>query len=333
MKRLLGYSLLGLACVLLVLGCDNSSGKGSHGKSAKRRIAVIPKGLTHDHWKSVEAGARKAAEEDGTIEIDWKGPPKEDDTRQQIDLVQNFISGGIDGIILAPLSDMALLAPVQLAVGAGIPVVIIDSALAGQAGKDFVNYVGTDNYTAGTLGGKRIAEIIDGKGTVLLLRYQESSASTREREQGFIDALSKAAPQVKLIDPPQYAGADISSAKKASENMLTAYQGKFEAVFCPNESSTFGMMLAMEDRQLLGKVKFVGFDVRPEFIEALKAGKLQGFVVQNPFMMGYLSVKSMLAHMRGETVERNIDTGAIIVTTENFNDPQIQKVLYPRRSN
>jgi len=321
------YALLVLACMLCLAGCRKSSPDAT----GKKRIAVIPKGLTHDHWKSVEAGAKKAAREDGTIEIDWKGPPKEDDTRQQIDLVQSFVSGGIDGIILAPLSDRALLSPVRLAVGAGIPVVIIDSALAGERGKDFVNYVGTNNYTAGTLAGKRMADLVENKGTVLLLRYQESSASTRKREQGFIDALAKAGPEVKLIDPYQYAGADVSSAKKASENMLNAYQGKFDAVFCPNESSTFGMMLAMEDRQLLGKVIFVGFDVRPEFIQALKKGKLHGFVVQNPFMMGYLSVKTMLDHMQGKKVPAEIDTGAVLVTAENLNDPDVQKVLYPRR--
>ncbi|MHC4441956.1 MAG: ABC transporter substrate-binding protein [Planctomycetota bacterium] len=330
MKRLFGYILLGSACTLLVWACD-SSDRGSGLKPGKRRIAVIPKGLTHDHWISVKAGAKKAADEDGTIEIDWRGPPKEDDTREQIELVQNLVSGGIDGIVLAPLSDQALLSPVKLAVSADIPVVIIDSALAGEVGKDFVNYVGTDNYTAGTLAGKRMAELTEGKGTVLLLRYAESSASTRKREQGFIDALNKAAPDVKLIDPPQYAGADVNSAKKAAENMLTAYQGKFEAIFCPNESSTFGMMLAMGDRQLLGKIKFIGFDVRPEFIRALNDGKLHGFVVQNPFMMGYLSVKSILAHMRGEKVEENVDTGAVLVTAENINDPEVKKVLYPRR--
>ncbi|UCD30778.1 MAG: substrate-binding domain-containing protein [Planctomycetota bacterium] len=313
--------------MLVLSGCEKSNPDAAK----KKRIAVIPKGLTHDHWKSVEAGAKKAAEEDGTIDIDWKGPPKEDDTRQQIDLVQNFVSGGIDGIILAPLSDQALLSPVKLAVSAGIPVVIIDSALAGECGKDFVNYVGTDNYTAGTLAGKRMAELVEGKGTVLLLRYAESSASTRKREQGFLDTLKKTAPEVKVIDPPQYAGADVNSAKKASENMLIAYEGKFEAIFCPNESSTFGMMLAMEDRQLTGKVKFVGFDVRPEFIQALKDGKLHGFVVQNPFMMGYLSVKSILAHMKGEKVQESIDTGAVLVTKESLGDSKVQKVLYPRR--
>jgi len=327
MKRFTCFFILTIAGLLFLTGCSGDKEQGPK----KKQIAVIPKGLTHDHWKSVEAGAREAENEDGTIEIIWKGPPKEDDTRQQIELVQNLVSSGVEGIVLAPLSDQALVPPVRLAASAGIPVVIIDSALAGEVGKDFVNYVGTDNYTAGTLAGKRMAELLEGKGTVLLLRYAESSASTRKREQGFIDALKMAAPDVTLIDPPQYAGADDISAKRASENMLMAYEGKFQGVFCPNESSTFGMMKALRDRELLGKVKFVGFDVRPDFLEALKKGELHGFVVQNPFMMGYQSVKSLLAHMRGEKVEESIDTGAVLVTKENWQDSEVQKVLYPRR--
>jgi len=319
---------LGLAVLLCWSGCDRGSAP-DHGGLRKRRIAVIPKGLTHAHWKAIEAGARKAAEEDGTVEIDWKGPPKEDDTRQQIELVQNFVSSGIDGIILAPLSDQALLSPVQLAGRAGIPVVIIDSGLAGELGKDFVAYVGTDNYQGGVLAGQRIAERLKGQGTVLLLRFAESSASTNQREQGFIDTVKRGAGQVQIIDPPQYAGADVMSGKRAAENMLTAYEGKFQAIFCPNESSTAGMLLALEDRQLAGKVWFIGFDIRPQLIDGLRAGKIHGLVIQNPFQMGYRSVKIMVAHIRGEPVERNVDTGAVVVTAENIDTPEIQKLINP----
>ena len=168
---------------------------------------MIPKGLTHEHWKAIEAGARKAAAEVGNVEIIYKSSPKEDDTQLQINLVQSFVSSRVDGIILAPLSDQALVAPVRLAVQARIPVIIIDSPLVGQVGQGFRLL-----HRHGQLQGRRPGRAATGRGhagqgTVLLLRYAESSASTREREQGFLDTLKKDFAGISVIDPPQYAGA------------------------------------------------------------------------------------------------------------------------------
>jgi ribose transport system substrate-binding protein len=322
MRWAFGFTTLFLVALVSVGGCKES---GPH----KRRIAVIPKGLLHEHWKAVEAGAKKAAAEAGDVEIIYKSSPREDDTQLQINLVESFISTKADGIILAPLSDQALVRPVQLAGQAGIPVIIFDSPLAAQVGKDFVCYIGTDNYKAGVLAGKRLGEVMQGKGTALLLRYAESSASTREREQGFIDALKKDCPAVSLIDPPQYAGADVNSAKRAAENMITANLGKFDGVFCPNETSAAGMLIALEDRQLAGKVRFVGFDANPQVIAGLKDGKLDGVVLQDPFKMGYLGVKYMLDHLAGKAVPPSVDTGAAVATRENMNTPAIQRLIHP----
>lgn len=321
---------LGLGVLLSMfglVGCGKSDDRTTTGTSGKKVIAVIPKGLTQNHWHGVHAGALKAAEEAGNVEILWKGPPKEDDTTQQIQTVQNMVSKQVDGIILAPLSDQALVSPVRMAARSNIPVVIIDSPLAGDLGQDYVAYVGTDNKAAGKLAGKYMAELLEGKGTVMMLRYAESSASTNEREAGFVEALKEHGPDIKLIDPPQYAGADDASAKKNAENMLTTYADKFDGVFCPNESSTYGMMVALKDRQLDGKVKFVGFDIRPDFLEFMEKGQLHGFVIQNPFEMGYQSVKVMLDHMAGKPVETDMDTGAILVTPENVGMERVARQL------
>jgi ribose transport system substrate-binding protein len=132
---------------------------------------------------------------------------------------------------------------------------------------------------------------------------------------------------VKVIDPPRYAGADVNSAKQAAENMLTAEQGRYTAIFCPNESSTEGMLLALNDRQLAGKVPFVGFDVNKRLIDALKAGKLQGLVLQNPTRMGYDGVRVLLTHMNGQPVPTDVDTGAVLVTPANINNPEIDAII------
>jgi len=321
-----------LATGLLVLGCGKSDSPEAGGKTPGLRFAVIPKGLTHEHWKAVEAGAKKAAAEAGNVEIIYKSAPKEDDTQLQINLVESFVSSRVDGIILAPLSDQALVRPVRLAAQAKIPVIIFDSPLAGQVGKDFVCYIGTDNYRAGTLAGRRLGEVMEGKGTVLLLRYAESSASTREREQGFLDALKKDFADIAVIDPPQYAGADVNSGKKAAENMITAHLGKFDGVFCPNETSAAGMLIALEDRQLAGKVRFVGFDANPRVVAGLRDRKLDGVVLQDPFKMGYQSVKQMLDHLAGKPVPPSTDTGAAVATPENMNTPEIHRLIYPLKT-
>ncbi|MCG3123183.1 MAG: hypothetical protein GIKADHBN_01592 [Phycisphaerales bacterium] len=291
------------------------------------RIAVVPKGTTHDFWKSIHAGTIKAARELGNVEVTFRGPEREDDRQQQVDLVQNLISAGYDAIVLAPLDDKGLVAPVRQAGEAKIPVVIFDSGLAAEAGKDFVSYVATDNYKGGQLAGEKMVELVGGKGRVLMLRYAEGSASTALREQGFVDAV-KAAPGIELVDPKRYAGATRATAQEAAENLLTA-NTDLAGIYCPNESSTFGMLLAIRGKGLAGKVKFVGFDASQGLIEAMRAKEIDALVVQNPIKMGYLAVKTAVGHIRGETVEQEIDTGVAIITSATVDNPENKDLLDP----
>jgi ribose transport system substrate-binding protein len=296
------------------------------------RIAVIPKGTTHDFWKSIHAGALKAEKEVNAaggvqVKVQWKGPQKEDDRSQQIQVVQNFIAAGVDGIVLAPLDDTALLRPVRDAGRAKIPVVIFDSGLKGEVGKDFVSYVATDNYKGGVLGAKRLGEVLGGKGNAILLRYQEGSASTMEREKGFLDTLGKEFPGVKLVSSNLYGGATTETAYKTSQNLLTRFKDQVDGIFTPNESSSFGMLRALKDAGLAGKVKHVGFDASEALVKAMKEGEIQGLVLQNPVKMGYLGVKTMVAHLEGTPYEKHIDTGVVIVTPENMDEPEM-KVLH-----
>jgi ABC-type sugar transport system substrate-binding protein len=125
----------------------------------KYRIAVIPKGTTHEFWKSVHAGAARAAKEAGNVEILWKGPLQENDTEGQINVVQEFITKNVDGLVLAPLDSQALIAPVEDAKQQGIPTVIFDSGLADES--IIVSYVATDNYHGGALAARRLAEVLE----------------------------------------------------------------------------------------------------------------------------------------------------------------------------
>jgi ribose transport system substrate-binding protein len=293
------------------------------------KIAVIPKGTTHEYWKTIHAGAIKAKREleaAGTpVSIIWKGPIREDDRSSQIDVVQTFVGQGVNGIVLAPLDRTALVAPVELAVGAKIPVVVIDSGLESDKQASFI---ATNNLDGGKQGGKRLGEILDGKGKVLLLRYQEGSASTEQREAGFLEAI-KAFPGITVISSDQYAGPTRETALTASQNLLNRYKSEISGVFCPNESSATGMLLALKELGLNGKLKYVAFDASDVLLAGLRAGDIQGLVVQDPFNMGYLGVKHVVDAIKGVPVAKQIDTPVKLVTPENITQPDIKALIAP----
>jgi ribose transport system substrate-binding protein len=331
MKKTLGLIVLvTIAVVFIAVGC-----KQKEKDKNKYRIAVIPKATTHVFWKSIHAGAVKAKQElkeaGLDVEVIWKGPLKEDDRESQIRVMEDFITLGVSGIVLAPLDDTALRRPVKDAVNNGIPVVIIDSGLKSE---DYVSFVATDNYIGGRKGGERLAEIMGGKGKVIMLRYLEGSASTREREQGFLDVLKEKYPEIEVVSANQYGGATTESAYRASENLLAPLRtadGKLtiDGIFCPNESTAFSMLRALQDSGLAGKVKYVGFDSSERLVQGLARGEIQGLVLQDPINMGYIGVKTMVKHLQGEKVEKRIDTGSVVATPENMNEPDMKRLLEP----
>jgi ribose transport system substrate-binding protein len=217
-------------------------------KTKKWKVIVIPKGTTHEFWKSVHAGALKAAEELGNVEVIWLGPQKEDDRVQQIQLVQSAVAAGVDGIVLAPLDSHALVEPVESAVAKGIPVVVFDSGLDTTK---MVSFIATDNYHGGVLAARRLGEVLKGNGKVILLRYAVGSESTEQRENGFTDTLAKEFPGVTLISDTEYAGPTSDSAQQKAQSLVTRFRGQVDGIFCPNESSTFGMMRALEGAGML----------------------------------------------------------------------------------
>jgi len=320
MARIL--TLLALVSVLVAgtLGCGGQT-------SRKTTIAVVPKGTTNEFWKSVHAGAIKAGREFG-VEILWQGPLREDDREDQIKIIDTLVNRGIDGLVLAPLDEKALRQPVANAVRAGIPVVIVDSRLDSE---EPVSLVSTSNLLAGQMAGQHLAKVLGGKGNVIMMRLHEGSASTTAREQGFLDAVA-AFPGITVISSNQYAGPSTEGAYRTGENLLAsnkAAQGNVQGIFTPNESTTFGMLRVLEDARLTGKIRLVGFDSSDKLVQGLRAGAIDGLVLQNPFGMGYLGVKTLVRAMRGERVETIIDTGVVVVTRENMDTPEIKDRLQP----
>ena len=295
------------------------------------QIAVIPKGTTYEFWKSLHAGALQAAQEltaAGTpVRIIWKGSLREDDRDGQIQVVENFIGRQVSGIVLAPLDNRALVAPVEEAVAAGIPVVIIDSSLRTN---QIASFVATDNRQGGRLAARRLGQLLHGRGKAILLRYAVGSASTLEREAGFLEVMRSEFPAITLLSTEQYAGASRDSAKSVSENLLNRYGAQVNGVFASNESAASGLLLALRDAGLAGgRVKFVGFDAGQTLIAGLRSGDVQGLVLQDPFKMGYVGVETMVAVLRHRPVPAQVATSVGLATPENMNEPAEAALLHP----
>jgi len=292
-------------------------------------IAVIPKGTSHVFWQSIHAGAEKAARELG-VKIIWRGPLREDDRDSQVSEVQGFISRGVSGIVLAPLDESALAPPVADAKSRGIPVVVIDSGLKGN---DYVSFVATDNRKGGRMAGEHLAGLLRNAGKVVLLRYAEGSESTIQREEGFLEAIA-AQKGIEVVSANQYGGADVEGAYKKGEALLSRYKRPdaslgVDGIFCPNESTTLAMLRVLEDNGWAGKVKFVGFDASDTLAKGLADAHIDGLVLQDPVNMGYLGVKTMMAHLNGQAVEKRIDTGVRLITHDHMNDPDARQLLHP----
>jgi ribose transport system substrate-binding protein len=313
-----------LLLMLAVSACtQRSTGGGS------MTIAVIPKGTSHVFWQSIHAGAEKAAREVGATII-WRGPLREDDRDSQVSEVEGFISRGIAGIVLAPLDEAALAPPVAEARRRNIPVVVIDSGLKGS---DYVSFVATDNRKGGRMAGDELAALLHGAGRVVMLRYAEGSESTLQREAGFLDAMAQQK-HVDVLSSNQYGGADVEGAYKKSEALLSRYAASdgspgVDGIFTPNESTTLAMLRVLQDNGWAGKVKFVGFDASDTLVTGLSEGNIDGLVLQDPVNMGYLGVKTLAAHLRGEHVDPRVDTGVRLVTREGMNDPAAKELLHP----
>ncbi len=164
---------------------------------------------------------------------------------------------------------------------------------------------------------------------VMLLRYAEGSESTEQRERGFLDTMQKEFPEIRIISQEGYAGATRQTALDRSQRLLDRYGPRLDGIFACNESSANGMLKALEQAGLDGKVVFVGFDTSTPMITAMEEGKMQGLVLQDPVRMAYLAVKTMVDHLEGKTVEKSISTGELMATPENMNEPEVKERLSP----
>lgn len=323
---------LGLAALVLAMGCAPEEAPPASGETRedlrsrvqqdRYQVAVIPKGLVHQFWLTVRAGAEDAGKDFGAA-VRWRGPEAETDVAKQINIVDDMISSGVDAIVLAATDKEALIEPVKRAVDAGITVVTIDSGVDSDLP---ISFVATDNVKGAQMAADELAKLIGGKGEVGLIPFVPGAATSEMREQGFKEGLAKY-PEIKLV-ATQYSMSDVSKGMSVAQDMMTA-NPNLAGIFAANESGAMGAAQAIESGNRAGQIKLVAFDAAEEEIDALERGTIQALVVQNPYQMGYQGVKAAIDHLKGQDVPKRIDTGVTVVTKENLESPEVQKLLNP----
>lgn len=316
--------------LVAISGCgqsDRPGGAEPDASGAPRRysIAVVPKGMSHQFWLTVKAGAETAAKE-ANATIIWRGPSKETEVDKQISIIEDLISSRVDAIVMAACNEDALIGVVQRAIDAGIPVVTIDSGIASDIA---VSFVATDNVAGARKAAEELARLIGEEGDVGLIPFVPGAATSEMREQGFKEGL-KQFPRIRLVQT-LYSQSDAAKGMSVTEDMMTANPG-LKGIFAANEGGAIGAAQAVKAAGKAGTLKLVAFDASDEEIVALKDGSIQALVVQNPYRMGYLGVKAAIDHLEGRPVEKRIDTGVTLVTLDNFDDPETQQLLYPLKT-
>ena len=318
MKKALPIIILLVVIAVVFIGIGISR-KGKQG--SRRQIAVIPKGITHIFWESIRSGAEKAGQEAG-VKIFWNGPEREGNREMQIQIIEDFITQKVSGFVLAPIDNKALVPSVEKIYARGIPCVIIDSGIDTDK---YVSFVATDNYKGGVIAAKRMGEILNGRGKIVVVKYAPGSASTMQREEGFINTIAKEFPEIEIVDT-KYGMDTVETALQAAEDLLTK-NAELDGLFACNESTSVGALRALQSQGRAGKMKMIGFDAGGLLLEGVRSGGVDSLVVQNPYKMGYEGVRALIATLDGQKVQRRVDTGVTLVTKENLETPEMQLLL------
>ena len=297
-------------------------------KEGPIEIAVIVKTSNSSFWQNVQTGAFAAQAElqamTPKLSVTFLGAQSESHINEQINIVESAIDRGVKAIVLAPSDVNALIEPVEKAKAAGIPVVIIDSALEGPE-DNYVSFLATDNRAAGEACAKRMIEEIEAKtgsasGKIAIMSYVAGVGSEVGRVGGFTDYI-EANSDLEIVTT-QYSNSDMPTALDQTTNVLAA-NPDLVGIFGANEPT------AIEQAGLAGEIVAIGFDGNEVLQEMVRNGTLQAIAVQSSFNMGYLGVKTAYeVAIEGKTVEHFVDTGFIIVDAANIDTEEAQNVLY-----
>ncbi|WP_116953527.1 ABC transporter substrate-binding protein [Jiangella endophytica] len=297
--------------------------------SGPLELAVLPKAVGHEFWNTVRAGAECAAELAGDVTVEWDGVTAETDVEGQVNLVQNFVTRQVDGIVYAATDSTALAPATQGALDAGIPVAMIDSGTDPQP--EDVPLYATDNRAAAVEAANLLAEELGaGEHEVALIEFQPGSQTNTERVEGFTEGLGQHDNLTLVGQQPSHS--DVNEARRVTEDILTA-NPNLAGIFAANEPSVLGAAQAVEAAGRSGEIVIIGWDAAPDEVAGLRSGQISALVVQNPFNMGYLGVQNMVEHLREGSPLESADTGVTFLTQENVDTEEAQAILEPSCDN
>lgn len=311
-------ALLRFSAVLVLLATFSST---SHA-AERLYIALISKGFQHQFWQAVKLGAEQAARDFG-VDITFEGPESESQVDRQIDMLQAALSRRPDAIALAALDSRAVIPLLEQAQAAGIPVVGFDSGVDSDIP---VTTAATDNVAAAALAADKMAELIGYSGEVALIVHDQTSRTGIDRRDGFVNRIREAYPDIRIVDI-QYGGGDHLRSTDLAKAILQAHPN-LKGFFGANEGSAIGVVNAVMELNLAGKVAVIGYDSGRLQMEAIRSGVMAGAITQNPIGIGYEAVRAAVMAVRGEPLPKVIHTGFFWYDQSNIDSEEIRPLLY-----
>jgi ABC-type sugar transport system substrate-binding protein len=290
---------------------------------SKGKIVFIPKSTDVSYWLWVKSGVETRAALLG-YSTDYQGVPREIDIAQQADLVRNVASTKPVGIVMAATDAKALVQPVEEAIAAGVPVVMVDSGV--DSDKPYA-YIATDNLGAAAEGADIVAKLVGEKGKVANLGILAGSVTGRERDEGFLNEI-KNYPNITVL-PTQFTGCDPAKALDAATGILNA-NPDLVAFYSACGPNGLGIAQAVKAAGKAGQIAIVTFDPNPEVIPLFEDGTITAMIAQNPFAMGLQGVDAIDAVVKGRPIRsKNVAIAATIITKDNYNTPEVQALVTP----
>jgi ribose transport system substrate-binding protein len=298
---------------------------GTFSAAQAGEIAVIVKTVNSTFWQNVQKGADAAMADVSEHTMTFQGPASESAIADQVNMVENAVNRGVAGIVLAPSDPDALVPAVKKAWEARIPVVIIDSMLAEGAEQYYQSFLSTDNKKAGELAAQALIEKVGTEGKIAVMSYVAGAGSEIGRVGGFTDYI-KANSKLEIVGP-YYSQSQMATALNQTTDVLAA-NSDLKGMFGANEPTAIGMGRALKQSGKAGQVIAFGFDGNQDLQEFVKDGTLAGIAVQGSFQMGELGIQTVSKIIAKETVDKFVDTGVVIVTKDNIDQPEAKNVLY-----
>lgn len=296
---------------------------GACNRDRRKLIAVIPKGTAHLFWISVQSGALAAGKK-FNVDVLWNGPAQETEYDRQIQILDSMVARHVDGIAIAAAERTALVQPIDRAVDAGIPVAVFDS---GVDSTKYTTFISTNNYQAGEIAARALARVLDARGKIAIIAHVPGSESTIDRERGFEDVIKTDYPGITVV-ARQFGMSDRAKARAVTENILTAHPD-LDGLFASAEPSSIGAALALKSLGRAGKMRFVAFDASDTLIAGLRDGVIDALVVQDPYRMGFESVRALVDKLNGKVPPKRMDLNARVVTKADLDSTEVQHLLNP----